>query len=81
VRLCRAEACRARGAEALGSRAEEALGCRGGETSADGFFTLEPVYCLGHCACGPAVMIDGEAHARVTPERFDALIAALRSAP
>ena len=42
------------------------------ETTADGAFTFEPVYCLGNCACSPAVMVDGQLHGRVTPERFDA---------
>jgi formate dehydrogenase subunit gamma len=45
------------------------------ETTADGRFTLEPIYCLGNCACSPAMMIDDELHGRVSPERFDALIA------
>ena len=44
-------------------------------TTPNGRFTLEPIYCLGNCACSPAVMIDGRLHGRVTPERFDALIA------
>jgi formate dehydrogenase subunit gamma len=35
------------------------------------------VYCLGNCACGPSMMIDGELHGRVTPDAFDALIAPL----
>jgi formate dehydrogenase subunit gamma len=42
----------------------------------DGRFTLEPIYCLGNCACSPALMIDGRLHGRVTPQRFDELIAA-----
>jgi formate dehydrogenase subunit gamma len=41
-----------------------------GETTADGRITLEPVYCLGNCACAPAMMVNGELHGRVTPERF-----------
>ena len=41
---------------------------------ADGAFTLEPVYCLGNCACAPSVLIDGELHGRVDAERFDALL-------
>ncbi|MBV8053965.1 MAG: NAD(P)H-dependent oxidoreductase subunit E, partial [Deltaproteobacteria bacterium] len=45
--------------------------------SADGMFTLEPVYCLGNCACSPAVIVNGELMGRVTPERFDAAVAAL----
>jgi formate dehydrogenase subunit gamma len=75
VRICRAEACQSRGAEALLAHAETALGCASHGTSGDGVFTLEPVYCLGQCACGPAVMVDeAEIHLRVTPARFDALV-------
>ena len=76
VQVCRAEACQSVGSEALAAYAERALGCGFHETTADGEFTLEPVYCLGQCACGPAVMIDGELAGRVTPQRFDALIKA-----
>jgi len=63
------------GAEALASHAERRLGVRFDQTTPDGRFSLDPVYCLGNCACSPAVMIDGELFGRVTPERFDALIA------
>ena len=41
-------------------------------------FTLEPTYCLGNCACSPAVMIDNKTYGRVSSERFDELIAAAR---
>ena len=41
----------------------------------DGRFSLEPIYCLGNCACSPAAMVDGRLYGRVTPERFDAMIA------
>lgn len=70
VRVCCAEACQANGAESLAAHAQH---------HDDGKkLTVEPVYCLGLCACGPAVQIDDEhLHARVTPEKFDALIAAL----
>jgi formate dehydrogenase subunit gamma len=76
LRLCRAEACLARGADALRARAEARLGCTLGQTRADGAVTLEAVYCLGLCASTPALMLDGEVHARVDPARFDALLAA-----
>jgi formate dehydrogenase subunit gamma len=75
VRVCRAEACQSMGAEALAGHAERRLGVRFEQTTPDGRFSLDPVYCLGNCACSPAVMIDGELFGRVTPERFDALIA------
>jgi len=77
VQVCRAEACQAMGAQALFDHAEKSLGCASHGTTADGQVTLEPAYCLGLCACSPAVMIDDVVHARVTNEKFDALISAL----
>ena len=73
VQVCRAEACQARGGTALEAHAQQALGVRFDETTADGATTLEAVYCLGNCATGPSVRIDGRMHGHVTPERFDAL--------
>jgi formate dehydrogenase subunit gamma len=75
VSICRAESCQAVGAEALAAHARGRLGVEFHETTSDGRFSLEPVYCLGNCACSPAVMIDGELHGKVTPERLDALLA------
>jgi formate dehydrogenase subunit gamma len=75
VSLCQAEACQSRGAEALADHARRRLGIDFHATTRDGRFTLEPIYCLGNCACSPAAMIDGRLHGRLTPERFDALIA------
>lgn len=75
IHICRAEACQSMGAEQLVRHAEAKLGCRMKERTADHSFSLDPVYCLGHCAASPAIMIDDAVHARVTPERFDALIA------
>jgi formate dehydrogenase subunit gamma len=75
VSVCQAEACQSMGAQALTAHAKRTLGVDFNETTANGRFTLEPIYCLGNCACSPAVMIDGKLYGRVTPERFDALIA------
>lgn len=75
VSVCQAEACKSMGAEALTAHAKRTLGIDFNQTTPNGRFTLEPIYCLGNCACSPAVMIDGQLHGRVTPERFDALIA------
>ncbi len=74
VSVCRAESCQAVGGEALAAHARQRLGVDFHQTTPDGRFSLEPVYCLGNCACSPAVMIDGRLHGRVTPERFDALL-------
>ena len=80
VRLCQAEACQSVGSEALARHARARLRVDFHETSADGAFTLEPVYCLGGCACSPTMMLDGRLYGRVTPERFDRLVAALERA-
>lgn len=74
LRVCRAEACQAMGANELFSYIEKSLRVKAGETTQDGRFTLEAVYCLGNCACSPAVMIDDDLHGRVTPQRFDELV-------
>jgi formate dehydrogenase subunit gamma len=78
IQLCRAEACQAMGGRALEAHVKARLGVDYGKTTADGRFTLDPVYCLGNCACTPSVRIDDAVHARVTPERFDQLLDALR---
>jgi formate dehydrogenase subunit gamma len=75
VQLCRAEACQAMQADQLASHAQQRLGVGFHQTTADGQFTLEPVYCLGNCACSPAVMIDGDLYGRVSNQRFDELLA------
>jgi formate dehydrogenase subunit gamma len=76
VSLCQAEACQSMGALGLAAHAQHTLGIGFHQTTPDGRFTLEPIYCLGNCACSPALMIDGRLHGRVTPQRFDELIAA-----
>ena len=78
VHVCRAEACQSLGAAALEAHAKKSLGVDYHGTSADGAVTLEPVYCLGNCALGPSLMIDEELQGRVSPQRFDELIAPLR---
>ena len=59
LKLCRAEACQTVGADAVADRIKAALGIDWHETTPDGRVTLEPVFCLGLCACGPAAMVDG----------------------
>jgi formate dehydrogenase subunit gamma len=78
LHVCRAEACQALGSVALEAHVKSKLGVDYHGTTSDGAITLEPVYCLGNCALGPSVMVDQQLHGRVTPERFDALVAASR---
>jgi len=74
IHLCRAEACQSMKARDLEAHAIRRLGVGFHQTTANGAFSFEPVYCLGNCACSPAVMIDGELYGRVTPDRFDELV-------
>ena len=77
IQVCRAEACQSCGSEELWALAEKLLGCKGHETSANGMYSLEPVYCLGNCACSPAIQIDQDIHGCVSPQGFDEIIAEL----
>jgi len=74
LRLCRAEACQAVGADALAAHAKDRLRLDWHGTTADGEWSLEPVFCLGLCACGPAAMLDGEVHGRLDDDGLDELI-------
>ena len=75
IKVCRAESCQAMGAAALAEHIKERLNCDFGQTSADGAFTLDAVYCLGNCACSPAMVVNGKLLGRVTPNRFDEVLA------
>lgn len=75
IQVCRAEACQANGGRALETHARRALGVDFGESTPDGQYSLESVYCLGNCACTPSLRVNDEIHARVTPDRFDAILA------
>ena len=77
VKICQAEACQAMGSRELTRHAVESLGVE--MRASDDDITLEPVYCLGNCACSPAVMIDGRTYGRVSLERFDELIGSLEA--
>jgi formate dehydrogenase subunit gamma len=75
VRVCRGEACQAVGAERLLAHAQQHLGISAGDTTPDGTATLEQVFCLGNCALGPSVQVNGRLYGRVGPGRLDALVA------
>ena len=74
VQICRAEACQSMGSRLLEAHAKETLGIDYHETTADGNITLEPVYCLGNCACSPSVRVNDDIVARVDQDRFDELV-------
>jgi formate dehydrogenase subunit gamma len=74
LKLCRAEACQAMGGDALAAAAEAKLDAHFGDTSRDGAVTVEPVYCLGLCACAPAALLDGKPIGRLDRERLEELL-------
>ncbi|MGR9241090.1 formate dehydrogenase subunit gamma [Rhizobium leguminosarum] len=78
LKLCRAEACQSMGGDALAERVKALLGIDFHQTTLDGGVTLEPVYCLGLCACAPAVMLDGELYGRVDDQTAAELVAEVR---
>ena len=74
VRICQAEACQSMGSRELTAHAEQSVGVKLNHTTPDGEITLEPVYCLGNCACSPAVMVDNRVYGRVDGNKFDRLL-------
>lgn len=74
IQICLAESCKSMGSDLLDEHVKKRLGIDHHETTKDGRYSLEPVYCLGNCACSPAIMIDREVFGRVTPDRFDSII-------
>lgn len=78
LRLCRAEACQSMGADALAEQVRAALGLDWHETTPDGRLTLEPVFCLGLCACGPSAQLDDRLVGRATTDKLVALAGGVR---
>ena len=79
LKLCRAEACQAMGADRVADHAKGVLGIDWHQTTRDGAITLEPIFCLGLCACAPAALVDGRVVGRVDEARVEALIAGVRA--
>lgn len=67
VHVCMGTACHVRGAERILDAVEEATGVQPGETDPDLNFSVETVNCLGCCALGPVMVVDGEYHGNVSP--------------
>ncbi|MGN6550557.1 MAG: formate dehydrogenase subunit gamma [Pararhizobium sp.] len=78
LKVCRAEACQSMDGERLSQRLLAALGVGWGGTTEDGSVTIEPVYCLGLCACAPSAMLDGEVIGRLDDGRVAALVEEVR---
>jgi formate dehydrogenase subunit gamma len=78
LQICQAESCQAMGSAALTEHAKAMLNIDFHGTTADQEFSLEPVYCLGNCACSPAVMIDEEVYGRVSSDTLELLLNQVR---
>ena len=69
INVCTGTACHVRGAPRLVDSVRDAIGIGPGETDQDLKFTLETVNCVGCCALGPVMVIDGEYHGKLTPAK------------
>jgi NADH-quinone oxidoreductase subunit E len=80
ITVCMGTACHVRGAPRMLDEVLGQLGVRAGETTDDGAFTVERVNCLGACALGPVVVLDGVYHDHMTPGKLRKLIQSVRHA-
>lgn len=80
LQICRAESCQAMGSEKLETSVKASLGIDYHETTQDGAVTLLPVYCLGNCACSPAVMLGEDVYGRMTADKVAEIVAEVRAA-
>ena len=79
LKVCQAEACQSMGSDAVAAKFKQLLGIGFHETTLDGSVTLEPVYCLGLCACAPSAMLDGQVIGRLDDETIEEIVAEARS--
>jgi len=75
VHVCLGTACHVRGAPQILNKIERTLDIKAGQTSGDLMFTLETVNCVGACALGPVVVIDGQYHGQMTQAKVEKLLA------
>jgi len=76
--VCMGTACHVRGAKRLVEQLERDLEISSGQTTADMQFTIEEVNCVGACALGPLVIVDGEYHGNMTSDRLSKVVKAVR---
>jgi len=74
IQVCLGTACHVRGAPRILEQMERELGIRPGEVTEDLQFSLETVNCVGACALGPVVIVDGDYHGQMTPERVKEIL-------
>ena len=80
VTCCSGTACHVRGGERVAREVSKQLGIQAGQTTQDGAFSFETVNCLGACALGPVVVVDGKYHGKMTPKKVRSLLQNARAA-
>lgn len=71
VHICMGTACHVRGAQRILDMVEDQTGIKAGETDVELKFTLETVNCIGCCALGPVMVVDGEYHGNIAPSQIE----------
>ena len=79
IQVCRGTACHVKGSAAILDALTRILKIKPGETAKDGLFSLEEVACIGACGLAPVIAVNGEFHARVTPDSLTGIIKSYRS--
>ena len=77
ISVCRAESCQAMGSRELETKIKQRLNIEHHQTSTNGEYSLAPVYCLGNCACSPAIRINDDIHGDMTIEKFETLLGSM----
>lgn len=80
ITVCQGTACHVRGAARMLDEILGQLGVSPGETTEDRLFTVETVNCLGACALGPVVVVNGQYHNHMSPRKLRKLIQSFRDA-
>ena len=74
VKVCLGTACHVRGGVGVMDRVSQIMGIEDGDTTKDGRFTVERVNCLGCCALGPIMTVDGEYYGKMIPEKVNGVL-------
>jgi NADH-quinone oxidoreductase subunit E len=74
VSVCLGTACHVRGAKRIVEEIERQLKIKAPDTTDDQRFSLQTVNCLGACALGPVIVVDGEYHGQITPKKVKAVL-------
>ncbi|TET43125.1 NAD(P)H-dependent oxidoreductase subunit E, partial [Candidatus Aerophobetes bacterium] len=74
IKICLGTACHVRGAVRILEKIERSLGIKPGQTTKDLMFTLETVNCLGACALGPLIVVDGKYFGKMTSAKVDKIL-------